>query len=70
MNPAQRQDLIVQLVERLGEVQVDALAAKYGNSRETIRRDLNALDAAGRVRKFRGAACRGTPRPDTDRGAV
>lgn len=56
MKPEQRRELIVQLVETLGEVQVDALAERYGSSRETIRRDLSALDASGRLRKFHGGA--------------
>ncbi|MDO6584738.1 DeoR/GlpR family DNA-binding transcription regulator [Salipiger sp. 1_MG-2023] len=56
MKPEQRRELIVQLVETLGEVHVDALAERYGSSRETIRRDLSALDARGRLRKFHGGA--------------
>ncbi len=58
MKPAERRDKIVKLVDRLGEVHVDALAQRFGSSRETIRRDLGALDGAGRVRKFHGGARR------------
>ena len=40
----------------LGEVSVDELADKLGMSKETVRRDLVSLDAAGRDHKFHGGA--------------
>ncbi|MAU46419.1 MAG: DeoR/GlpR family DNA-binding transcription regulator [Salipiger thiooxidans] len=56
MKPAARREMIVQLVQELGEVHVDELSDKFDTSRETIRRDLNELDATGRIRKFHGGA--------------
>ncbi len=56
MKPAARREAIVQLVEDCGEVHVDALSEQFETSRETIRRDLNELDSAGRIRKFHGGA--------------
>ncbi|MCA0998210.1 DeoR/GlpR family DNA-binding transcription regulator [Alloyangia pacifica] len=54
--------MIVQLVEDLGEVLVDNLAERFDASRETIRRDLNELDGAGRIRKFHGGARKASSR--------
>ncbi|MFD2236508.1 DeoR/GlpR family DNA-binding transcription regulator [Aureimonas populi] len=56
MRPGQRHEEIVRLVQKAGEVPVEDLAERLGVSRETIRRDLAWLDAAGRVRKFHGGA--------------
>lgn len=56
MKPAARREAILQLVDTLGEVHVDELSRRFDTSRETIRRDLNDLDAKGRVRKFHGGA--------------
>lgn len=56
MKPAARREMIVQLVQELGEVHVDALSHRFETSPETIRRDLNELDATGRIRKFHGGA--------------
>ena len=58
MKPTARRDAIVALVEDAGVVHVDDLAARFNASRETIRRDLAALDQAGKVRKFHGGARR------------
>ncbi|WP_019644244.1 DeoR/GlpR family DNA-binding transcription regulator [Novispirillum itersonii] len=56
MRPADRHDEIVRLVLKTGEISVDDLADRLGVSRETIRRDLTALDEMGKVRKFHGGA--------------
>lgn len=60
MKPVIRREKIVEIVEQNGEVYVDALSEQFQASRETIRRDLNELDATGRVRKFHGGARRPT----------
>lgn len=56
MRPHERQDEIVRLVHELGEISVDELSARLDISRETVRRDLTALDAIGKVHKFHGGA--------------
>lgn len=56
MKPSERQDEIVRLVHRSGEISVDDLAERLNVSRETVRRDLSNLDAVGRLRKFHGGA--------------
>lgn len=56
MRPSERQDEIVRLVHRAGEISVDDLADRLKVSRETVRRDLANLDAVGRLRKFHGGA--------------
>jgi DeoR/GlpR family transcriptional regulator of sugar metabolism len=56
MKPAGRRDQILRLLEETGEVTVNDLAARFGASRETVRRDLSDLDAGGRIRKFHGGA--------------
>ncbi|WP_138469405.1 DeoR/GlpR family DNA-binding transcription regulator [Poseidonocella sp. HB161398] len=58
MKPSARRDMIRRLVDEEGEVDVIALSARFDTSRETIRRDLTELDAAGLVRKFHGGARR------------
>jgi DeoR family glycerol-3-phosphate regulon repressor len=56
MQPSERQDQIVAMLGRAGEMTVDELADALAVSRETIRRDLTRLDARGKVRKFHGGA--------------
>ncbi|WP_366180935.1 DeoR/GlpR family DNA-binding transcription regulator [Actinomyces timonensis] len=56
MNAEQRQAGIVAAVAREGRVHVTELAARYGVTVETIRRDLGALDRAGALRKVHGGA--------------
>jgi DeoR family glycerol-3-phosphate regulon repressor len=56
LRPSERQDEIVRLVQRSGEVTVDDLAERFNVSRETLRRDLSYLDMLGRLRKFHGGA--------------
>lgn len=58
MKPKARRARIAELVERDGEVSVDALAADFQVSPETIRRDLAALAGSGELQKFHGGARR------------
>lgn len=54
--PEMRRAAILDLVRRDGRVSVNALAEALGASRETIRRDLSELEAAGGLRKVHGGA--------------
>ncbi len=58
MKPKARQARIVELIERDGEVTVDALAASFRVSPETVRRDLAFLAESGAVQKIHGGARR------------
>lgn len=60
-DPEHRQTEILDLARAHGRVFVDDLAAQFGASSETIRRDLNALAEAGALRKFHGGAQLPTP---------
>lgn len=51
-----RQERILSLVEQLGFVRVDDLAARFGVSTVTVRSDLSALESHGRLRRVRGGA--------------
>jgi DeoR/GlpR family transcriptional regulator of sugar metabolism len=53
---AERYEKIVQLVNDRGSVRVSELAALFGVTEETIRRDLAALEQAGRLRRSHGGA--------------
>src|SRR4051794_32491013 len=52
----QRQDQILELVERQGFVRVADLASRFGVSTVTVRSDLAALESHGRLRRVRGRA--------------
>jgi DeoR/GlpR family transcriptional regulator of sugar metabolism len=56
MRPGQRQAQIREIIGRDGETRVDALAARFGVSAETIRRDLARLSRDGAVQKVHGGA--------------
>ncbi|NIA69221.1 DeoR/GlpR transcriptional regulator [Pelagibius litoralis] len=56
MRPRMRQARIAELVQKHRQVTVDALAARFEASRETIRRDLSTLAESGAVQKFHGGA--------------
>jgi DeoR/GlpR family transcriptional regulator of sugar metabolism len=56
MLAAQRQKLIVNEVKQHGGVRVAELAARFDVSEMTVRRDLEALDAAGLLEKVHGGA--------------
>jgi DeoR family transcriptional regulator of aga operon len=51
-----RQERITALVEEQGFVRVSDLAERFGVSTVTVRTDLQALEAHGRVRRIRGGA--------------
>lgn len=58
MRPKERQSKIVDVMARDGAATVDALAAAFDVSAETIRRDLAQLAADGAVQKVHGGARR------------
>jgi len=62
MRPEERRSQIMDMVREQGRVIVDVLAEQLDVSRESIRRDLNALSTQGLVRKFHG----GAEYPNTD----
>lgn len=53
---AARRDAIVQQVEQRGFITIAALVKHFDVTPQTIRRDVNALDAEGRVSRFHGGA--------------
>ncbi|MCS0505001.1 DeoR/GlpR family DNA-binding transcription regulator [Ancylobacter mangrovi] len=68
MQPSSRHDDIIALLSEAGELSVEALADRLRVSRETVRRDLGRLDAAGRLRRFHGGAkAIGVPAPVMDK---
>lgn len=52
----ERQREIVRVARRTGSVDVTALAAELGVAKETVRRDLRALEDHGLVRRTHGGA--------------
>jgi DeoR/GlpR family transcriptional regulator of sugar metabolism len=58
VKPRQRQSGILEVVARDGEATVDALAATFDVSAETIRRDLAQLAQSGALQKVHGGARR------------
>ncbi|WP_434812072.1 DeoR/GlpR family DNA-binding transcription regulator [Microbacterium sp. bgisy189] len=56
MYATERQDLIERLVGSDGRVAVIDLAARFGVTTETVRRDLDLLERAGLVRRVHGGA--------------
>ncbi len=56
MLSAERREQILQTLNQRGTVRVTALAEAYGVNPATIRRDLNRLDNAGRLRRVHGGA--------------
>jgi DeoR family glycerol-3-phosphate regulon repressor len=56
MSKAARQAKIIELIRRNKKVTVNDLAEFLESSKETIRRDLTALENSGKVRKFHGGA--------------
>ena len=51
-----RREAVAAAVAHLGEASLSGLAAQFGVSEMTIRRDLEALELAGVVRRVRGGA--------------
>lgn len=60
----QRYEEIYNLVEREGSVRTIALCDALQTSRETIRRDLEAMEAKGMIRRIRGGAMKREASPD------
>jgi DeoR/GlpR family transcriptional regulator of sugar metabolism len=56
MYSVQRQSLILELLEKEGEVDVNKLADRLSSSRETIRRDLKELESSGLLQRTHGGA--------------
>ncbi len=56
MNPVNRRDEILKLVRQKKRVRVEELAHRLHISKETIRRDLTALERYGKIQKFHGGA--------------
>jgi DeoR family transcriptional regulator, glycerol-3-phosphate regulon repressor len=54
MNPNPRQALLVEHVQSLGAVSVEALADKFGVTLQTVRRDVKLLSDAGLLARFHG----------------
>ncbi|CAG0961358.1 partial HTH-type transcriptional repressor CsqR, partial [Anaerolineae bacterium] len=53
-----RQNQIIELLTERGSVQVEDLVNLLGVSKMTVHRDLDALEAEGRLRKVHGGAAR------------
>lgn len=56
MTAEERQRAIVGAARRAGSVEVGALAEELGVAKETVRRDLRALEAHGLLRRTHGGA--------------
>jgi DeoR family glycerol-3-phosphate regulon repressor len=56
MNPNPRQAELLDQVRRLGSVSMDALAAHFGVTLQTLRRDVKLLSEAGLLARFHGGA--------------
>jgi len=56
MYGAERRSLILESLEREGNVNVNLLASQFSTSRETIRRDLRDMEAAGILKRTYGGA--------------
>lgn len=52
----ERQSLILEILEQEGKVEVNALAAKFSTSKETIRRDLKEMETTGILKRMHGGA--------------
>jgi DeoR family glycerol-3-phosphate regulon repressor len=55
-NTEQRQLRIVEMVSKQGFLTIETLAKNFGLTVQTIRRDVNALAAEGRLSRYRGGA--------------
>lgn len=56
MEPHKRHEAILALLRQAGEVKIEDLAVRFGVSPNTVRNDLNAMDAEGFLRRVRGGA--------------
>ncbi|GAB6931291.1 rhamnose catabolism operon transcriptional regulator RhaR [Paenibacillus sp. JCM 10914] len=64
---AERYEKIVQLVNERGSIRVSELSQLCGVTEETIRRDLDRLEHAGRLRRSHGGAVSVKDQPDSER---
>ena len=53
----QRYEEILNVLDREGSVKATVLCGLLGTSRETIRRDLETMEAKGMLRRIHGGAC-------------
>ena len=53
---AERRSTILALIRRQGFMSVEALVAHFGVTPQTIRRDINEMDAEGLLRRYHGGA--------------
>jgi DeoR family ulaG and ulaABCDEF operon transcriptional repressor len=65
MLEAERQRLILRLVQQQSVISVAQLVETLGASEATVRRDINALAEVGQLRRIRGGAEALTPRHET-----
>lgn len=56
VSPAERQSLIQKFVHARGFVTIEQLAAEFGVTPQTIRRDINILSRDGLIQRFHGGA--------------
>lgn len=61
----ERQREIVELLSKEGSARVAALAGKFGVTEETIRRDLDRLEAQGKIVRSHGGAMPAATEPET-----
>ncbi|MBK1678679.1 DeoR family transcriptional regulator, partial [Rhodospirillum rubrum] len=64
---AERYEKIVQLVNERGSIRVSELSQLCGVTEETIRRDLDRLEQAGRLRRSHGGAVSVKDQPEIQR---
>ena len=60
----ERQEQVLQFIRQHKRATVDDLMAHFGVSAATVRRDLDALEKQGMVRRFRGGAMMGQAPPE------
>lgn len=56
MNPVERHNRIVEIVNETGKIDIPEIASRFNVSEMTARRDLNELDRQGLVRRIHGGA--------------
>ena len=62
----ERQHRILELVHQNGTVTVERLAAEFGVTRETVRRDLDSLETRGELHRIHGGATAAGAGPRTE----
>jgi DeoR/GlpR family transcriptional regulator of sugar metabolism len=64
LSSVERQEQMLQFIQAHKRTTVDELMAHFGVSPATVRRDLDALEKQGKVRRFRGGAMLGQAPPE------